>query len=515
MTAAVLAVQADRADPRVRWDRFSLPGFDPHVYVAMAEQPAVFTLPPWGHRIAAPALAHAIDERNPLRGYRLLALGSLAVALTATGVWLRRLGFRWFAVLAAVAVVGFSVPVRQALREPFLSDPLAVALQMLFVLALAADAPVAVLAALAVAAVLAKEVLVLLPLLVVMARARNGWRDALRDGALVTWPIVLVRILLDASWTPYVKPDPSDGLTMAAAADAFGRVWAAFPAWGPEMTLRGLLPVALAGAIAVRARPYLRSHGVLIAPLLALPLVAAVWGGGTRVVPFFADDVPRLLLFVVPLLLPLALFAIDRLYPVAGVAASAPRWPRALAACGACATVLLALSPLALDRYRRLDLRGPRDGPYVLAFCRETVRTMNRLQRGQSVRFDLARQEFVWGESDPGALSRMRWFLRDGWSANPQYSRGEARTTGRDRLVLPAPGGRALRVTFALDLPVPARVRVGIAGRTVYQGSLEAGANGLGVDVPADVLVRGDNLLELTTPPGTGLVSYGIAPGGS
>jgi hypothetical protein len=50
--ALCLAVLALRAyeNRGVVYDRFHLPAFDGHVYAAMAEEPRVFTVAPWGYR---------------------------------------------------------------------------------------------------------------------------------------------------------------------------------------------------------------------------------------------------------------------------------------------------------------------------------------------------------------------------------------------------------------------------------------------------------------------------------
>ncbi|MEO8501488.1 MAG: hypothetical protein ABI565_11280, partial [Vicinamibacteria bacterium] len=37
-----------------RYDRYVLPGFDGYAYAAMAEDPRMFTLAPWGYRILTP-----------------------------------------------------------------------------------------------------------------------------------------------------------------------------------------------------------------------------------------------------------------------------------------------------------------------------------------------------------------------------------------------------------------------------------------------------------------------------
>ena len=55
-------------DPHIVWDGFTLPGFDAHVYVAMAEEPRVFTVGPWGYRILLPSLLGAVRRVHPSAG---------------------------------------------------------------------------------------------------------------------------------------------------------------------------------------------------------------------------------------------------------------------------------------------------------------------------------------------------------------------------------------------------------------------------------------------------------------
>src|SRR6185436_13634370 len=133
-------------------------------------------------------------------------------------------------------------------------------------------------------------------------------------------------------------------------------------------------------------------------------------------------DVPRLLLYALPVLIPLALSALEGIWP-----ASAPWVTRAPGpAAGRAAWVvalLVALAPfLLLDRYRRIDLRGPRDGPYVLAVCRESWRAARRLERGEAVVLDP--EGFRWDPASREAVGGMRWFLREGWGENPHYGTG-------------------------------------------------------------------------------------------
>ena len=67
----------------------------------------------------------------------------------------------------------------------------------------------------------------------------------------------------------------------------------------------------------------------------------------------------------------------------------------------------------------------------------------------------------MWGRSDPGAMSQMRWFLREGWGRFPWSQTGEARMEEPEAtLLLPSFGGSGL------DLRAhPERPRRAAAGR--------------------------------------------------
>jgi hypothetical protein len=114
------------------------------------------------------------------------------------------------------------------------------------------------------------------------------------------------------------------------------------------------------------------------------------------------------------------------------------------------------------------------------------------------VSFDLGDPGFVWGESDPGELGRMRWFLRDGWGPRPHYGTGDVVLAGeRATLLVPTYGGRALDLLLTLDAPRPVQLRVSLNGRGV--GEAEAVPEGATTTLrlPAEALLRGDNVLEL------------------
>jgi hypothetical protein len=223
-------------------------------------------------------------------------------------------------------------------------------------------------------------------------------------------------------------------------------------------------------------------------------------------VTFFPSDVPRLLVYTLPVAIPLAIGA---LWPPAS-RAPRPDWPRRRGtglAAGALAAAL-ALAPLAIvDRYRRADLTGPRDGPYVLAVCRETLRTARRLSRGEEVALDPSERRYAWGQSHPSEMDRMRWFLRGGWGERAHYGTGEVTMhAGSAHVLLPALGPGDVAAAFHVQAPRPLVVDASINGRLLHSWAVGPDSTPEPVAIPGAALFRGDNLLTLAARDG--------APGG-
>ena len=500
-------------DPHVRHDRFTLPGFDAYAYMAMADRPPFFTVAPWGYRVLTPWLVHALPVANAARGFRYVTLGALTLAGGLLFLLLRRLGNAPWAALAGVLAFALSPPVGQALRNPFLAEPLGIILVLAFLLALVAEAGLAVLCALAVLAALCKEGLlaILLPLVFFVHLEREGLRRALRAAAVVSVPAVAVAVGLPAWWTPQLPASLPRFEPWRAAVAAAG----AWREWWGSMLLAGLTPLAALGALRRRARPVLRRYGSLLAVTFAAPLAAATYTGEAGTGHFFAADVPRLLLYALPVLIALALVAVDRAWPHIGTPPVARRAPSVLRGAVGVLAVAAALSPfLVVDRYRRIDLRGARDGPYVLGLARESLRTAGRLERGQAVFFDPVTQRFKWGESDPGDLSRLRWFLREGWGDLAHYGTGDiVMQQGQATLIVPCFRPRDLDLELLTEAPAGERLTVAVNGRPLAETS--PGAGRTVVPLPAALLFRGDNVVTLASPAGAGgarLRGFGLVP---
>lgn len=494
--AATFYQQQRYSDPHIVFDRFNLPGFDAYVYLAMAERPGFFTVAPWGYRVLTPWLAHLLPA-NPVRAFRQLTLAGLFAAGVLLYLFLRRLGHGETPSLLALALFGFSGPAGEPVRHPFLAEPLCIALFAALLLALESGAGMGRLALVLVLGALAKEIFILfLPGVFLALLARDGPRRALSGTALAVLPALLASLLLRAVWVPGSGPDGLPGLETLA--QAVGTVAGAFRSWWEPLLLGGLTPLALLGALLPNARSYLARYGYFIVLAFALPLAAAVYTGEGDPAQFFVRDVPRLILYALPVTLPLALLALDRLWPHrSGERARRPG--RAVEVAGGIAAWAVALTPLlVVDPYRRIDLGGRRSGPYVVGLCRGTLRTASRLEAGQSIVWDPESRRFVPGVDHPGQLDRMRWFLWDGWGSEAYFGTGDiTMMESRASLLVPVLRPMDLEATFAADAAREATLEVRLNGAVVGELRVGPDRRDAFVRLPARLLFRGDNLLTL------------------
>jgi len=500
---AALGIQQRRvSDPHVRYDRFSLPAFDAYVHVAMAERPAVFTVAPWGYRVLAPAAAAALPG-NAVQGFRRLALLSLAGAATVLYFFLRRLGLAEAPALVGVALFGLSPPVAESLRYVFLAEPLSCALELAFLLAVASGAGMGALALVMTTWALAKELWPVFLPLVLLREWRHGPRQALLAMlGVAAGPLAVTLVLRGWWWRP---PSEVPGAAGSSVLGAATLALASWRQWAQPMLLLGLTPLAAAGALLTRARPFVSRYGWLALILLGLPLGAASYVSGS----FFAADVTRLMLYALPLLVALALMAF---FPVTVSLAAEPLPPagrrhgRTDRACGAAAAFVVFTLPFLLDRYRRIDLRQARDGPLVLALCRESLQAAHRLDRGREVVFDPERQRYQWGVSPPEEMGRMRWFLREGWGALAHYGTGDiVMREATASLLVPCLRPRTLDAALSLQAPSPRRVGLLLNGRSLGGRDVTTSAAETVVRLPAEDLFRGDNVLTVSDPGAPGL----------
>lgn len=505
LTAAALAWHREQHEVALdAYDRYSLPGYDARVYLVMAEQPAFFTVAPWGLRLAWPWLVHLLAPQPGAAVFLALTLLLLFMAGGLLHAWLRQLGFGPVAACLGVVAYAWSPAVSVAVLDPFLVDPLALVVLLTTLLALEWAAPLGILAALLVLGALTKEILpvFLVPTVFLVLRTRLGLRAAARDTLWTILPAVGVSVLLPRWWTPYLAAQPAPALSLDVFWLALYRVLAGLPEWGGAALLLGVTPLALLGALRSVAGPYVRRYWWLLGTTWGLPFVAAVYTDDVVNVPFFAADIPRLLLHALPATLPLALYALWHRVPArASTRPTCTRWRRRFGQAGWLATaVLLALPWLALEHYRRADLRGRRDGPLLLALCRESLGQARRLAEGRPVAYVLAERRFRPGRDEPHFLERMRWFLRDGWGPTPQYGTGAVVMQSTPATLL-LPCLRRADWTLMLALRASATIGLRVRVERTELGRIEVGPQHtrFRLHIPAAALVRGDNILVLET----------------
>ncbi len=499
IAAAAVGFQfRQHADTIRAHDRFNLPAFDPFVYVAMAEQPAFFTVAPWGYRILTPWIAHAFP-RKPLATYRNLTFLALVGAGGLLFLYLRRLGHGTWAALCGVTVFCLSGPVAESIQAPFLGEPIALLLETALLFAIEAGAGGAALGLLFALGAFSKEIFILfVPLVFLSARGRLGTRRALGAALLAALPACFLVPVLRLWWTPHIQPPhaPIDFGLFRLFASALVAEWRETAG---IVLLGGLTPLAVLGALRAKARGFVGRAGYLAPATMAAALVAWINVPSASPVILLGSNVTRLLAYALPVLIPLALVALDRVLSHMRDAPPPMRPMRLLeAVCLLGLAACLAFPFLALDRYRRAPLHSTRNGIYVMTLCLESLETARKLERGESVAWDLDDFRFDPASAQDNARAdRMRWFLREGWSEDAWA--GEARISGRAAsLLLPAltPKDRAL--VLALSAPAGEPVELSVNGVSVGGARLGEVVADHRFQIPGRLLYRGDNLLTLT-----------------
>ncbi len=495
-----------RSRARVGYTRYDLPSFDAYAYVTMADNPRFFSVAPWGYRVLQPLLASGFPARARLGVLRDMTL----VALVATGgllfLFLRRLGHSEPAALLGAAGFALSGPFRHALGGPLLGDGLAAALATAALLAIQSGSSLLVVAALLAAGVYTKEIFLLMPPLVFLARrASHGTQRALRDALVSALPALGVFLLLRFHWTPFIQvAHPAWNLDLARAGATVFQ--SGLQSNLLILLLGGLLPLAALGALRRAARPFLLRFGYWAFLMPVAAVFAWINVPGAHPVPLFGSNMERLLLYSLPVLIPLALVALDRFWPNLGPAAAARPSSRAARGLAAAAIVAALVYPfVGLDRYRRLPLHEVRDGPLLMAFCGESIRSARKLERGEEVELAADEKRFAWGISDPGQLFQMRWFLRQGFGPLPHYGvddivMREARAT----LVVPLLRPRDLDLELELESPRPVSVALAVNGMpSGLRLNVPAGRAKHAANLKGSLFFRGDNVLELGADPGS------------
>ena len=470
----------------------------------MAENPAYFTVGPWGYRLLTPLLAHLLPAADEVQAFSWITGASLGLAGGLLFLFLRRLGHSTGAALLAVLAFSLSASVNAAIRNRFLTEPLAVVFELLLLLALQAGSSVPVLGLVMLLGELTKEIFVLfLPAIFLALHERQGTRRALGSTLLAGLPAVFVHLVLRRFWAPYPPLAEASSLAPPALGQALERALSAWPEWWATLGATGL-PLALIGACLPEGRAFLRRYGYLAALTVVLPLAVAADvspGGPKRSAGFLPEDVERLLLYALPFILPLALVALGRIRPLQGPAAAAPAASdrrTSLLAAGAIGVVLVS-TLVPLDRYRRVDLRTSRDGPHILALSRESLRFASRLEQGRPVFYELLERRYRPGKDDRRYLERMRWFLLEGFGPMPQYGTGPvALQANQGSFLVPCLEPRDLDVVVTVENAEPLALEARANGQAIGRVSLApASSNRFTVRAPARTLFRGDNVLTL------------------
>ncbi len=472
------------------WDGFTLPAFDAHVYVAMAEEPRVFTVGPWGYRILLPGLLGvALPPRLIVPGFDWTSRASLVLASGLLFIYLRMRGATQRAALFAGVAMMLTPSVGAVFENPFLVEPFALVLLLGALITIEGGASVWVIALALLLLSLSKEIwVVLLPLIFLRGLPRGARVAGLRTLGTAA-PAIWVSALLRWMWLPRSGGERA-GEDYAVA---MGSILSNVAVFTPEFLLGGFSILALLALRRDEARGYLRQHALTVLPLLALPLFAAAYTGEGAATSFFAGDVRRLLIYAIPFVAALAVY-LDPGHSGPRALPDAPGVRQAaIALC-----VALMVAPLALDRYGRVDLSTSRDGPYVLGFVRETIKTARKLDRGQTVVFDPSDRKFAWGVSPPNELSKLRFFLRGGFGPLAHYGIHDmVMREVRGTLIVPVLEARALRMTLTMDARESAWMTVLADGRRVGEALVGPQPIQVTFEIPPANLFRGDNPIEL------------------
>lgn len=273
------------------------PGFDAHIYVAMAEAPAVFTMPPFGYRVLVPALAHALPLALEDAFYLLSVLGLLLTSVVGY-VFFRCFGYSHSIALIGLVFLGAAPQVRLYLSNYFLVDPLALALMTAVLVSIEREANGRTAFLLLIASLAKESAFFVLPVLY-LTLSRSRWVDgaALRKALLIALPAVAAALLLRFAWSggfawfPYRPPPALMRESWYGDFGSWERLW---------RYLFGYLAI-LAAANAASAG--LRSFAIRYSPYLALTLAQLL----------VATDAQRLLYFGFPVVIPLALAEFDRI----------------------------------------------------------------------------------------------------------------------------------------------------------------------------------------------------------
>ncbi len=474
-----------------KYDRYVLPAFDGFIYDAMADDPRVFTLAPWGYRILAPWIVHFLPASSAAVGFYWLSLACLSVTVFVIGSWLQRLGFGSGPGALAALAFALSPPFRDLLQYQVLVDPLALLIIALTLRELTAPR-ILVLMTLFASGALTKEVC-LLPLAVVplVLIPRSGWKRGAIQTSMVALPAVSLALFLRATWGEArpVLDGPFLELVGARLQQSAGPL-------ASTALLSGLAVAALSGLV-WESSVLLRVQGVVMWFLTFTTVFLNPYH-------FSLPDLPRLSVFAWPALLPLALSGLG--FTRAMEPARPRRFPR-LASSASAATLLVCVSlVLVTDSFKHVT-EDPWNEPIAfLARNREALKTARFLEEGGTFTFDAMSGRFAGPVTERFNLTegrQHRWFLFGGFGSEAAFESGPPEFQENAELLLPILVPRPVTMSIALEGREGARVAVSVAGREI--GFAVADGSSTTLSIPPTALIRGDNLVRLLGPAGVAI----------
>ncbi|MGH9462788.1 MAG: hypothetical protein ACRD1X_16350 [Vicinamibacteria bacterium] len=274
------------------------PGLDAHVYVAMAEAPTVFTMPPYAYRLGVPWLAHVLPFSLETNFFLLTCLGLLAT-LVLGYVLFRELGYSHGLAILGLSFVAAAPEVSVYLGNHFLVDPLALALILAVFVAIekrVSAGPIALL--LLIASLFKETAFFVVPVLYLrFAGARLVDHGAAWRTLVIATPAVIAALTLRFAWGggfdafPYLSPWEGQRQPWYGSLEAYEAIWSG---------LFGYLAVlAVVNAFSERWQHFVRCYlpyAVLVVAQLLVP-----------------QNSERVLFFAFPVVIPLALVEFQRI----------------------------------------------------------------------------------------------------------------------------------------------------------------------------------------------------------
>jgi hypothetical protein len=127
-----------------------------------------------------------------------------------------------------------------------------------------------------------------------------------------------------------------------------------------------------------------------------------------------------------------------------------------------------------------------------------------RLSGGDEVVLDPESSRFTWSDAEGAPPTRMRWFLREGWGDLAHYDTGPVRMRAPAATVLlPTLEPADLELRLRMVSPSPMALALGVNGHALGSWRVGPEETEPSFRIPARYLVRGDNLVTVTSPDGS------------